>query len=47
MIWVKIADMLQNLTENPTKKQREKYRIAFPKLIVALMNLDQKTGDEL
>lgn len=30
---IKIADMIQNLTENPTKKQREKYRKALPLLI--------------
>jgi (p)ppGpp synthase/HD superfamily hydrolase len=36
---VKIADMIQNLTETPTAKQREKYRKALPKLIAAYSNL--------
>ncbi len=36
VIWVKIADMLQNVTDNPNEKQRAKYRMAFPKLIRAL-----------
>ena len=36
VVLVKIADMLQNMTETPTVKQREKYRIAFPKLLMVL-----------
>lgn len=38
VIAVKVADMIQNLTESPKKKQREKYRIALPKLINALID---------
>ena len=34
---IKIADMLQNLTETPKERQKEKYRKAFPMLIKAIM----------
>jgi len=37
IVIVKIADMIQNLTEDPKKKQREKYRKALPKLIKAFI----------
>ena len=36
VILVKIADMLQNTFDDPTPKQMEKYRIAFPKLLLAV-----------
>jgi len=43
IIVVKIADMIQNLTETPTKKQREKYLKAFPLLIMGLLTNTQNT----
>jgi GTP pyrophosphokinase len=36
VILVKIADMLQNTFDDPTPKQMEKYRIAFPKFLIAV-----------
>ena len=39
-IVVKIADMIHNLTETPTKKQREKYGKYLPLLIKSLLNED-------
>jgi (p)ppGpp synthase/HD superfamily hydrolase len=33
LIRVKIADMLQNITDSPTEKQKEKYLEALPKLL--------------
>ncbi len=37
VIAVKVADMVQNLTEEPKAKQQQKYRVALPKLIRALV----------
>lgn len=37
VIQVKIADMLQNITDSPTEKQKEKYLEALPKLLKALV----------
>ena len=34
---IKIADMIQNVTENPTKRQRFKYRKAFPLLVKSIL----------
>ena len=34
---IKIADMIQNVTENPTKRQRFKYRKALPLLVKSLI----------
>jgi len=42
IIAVKLADMIQNLTEDPKKKQREKYRKALPILIKALIDITNK-----
>ena len=39
VIIVKIVDMIQNLTEDPKKKQRDKYRKALPKLMRSLLQI--------
>lgn len=41
VIIVKLADMLQNVTEDPKKKQRAKYREALPKLIRAVVDFKE------
>ena len=34
---IKLADMIQNVTENPTVRQREKYEKAFPLLVKSIL----------